>query len=187
MRLSNWIHLNFMNTFLFNKERKLGFLPPQLQTVKQWSFLYRCSQSESKCGGEHCPLLLKACHHPAVWSSLLPYVDRCAEGSAGWAQWHGRDLCSDGWVTLSVFVICFQDWSAVCVCRQPEPELTGEEHKTSGEQQHEGPPHVRQRHTSGETALRRMWTNDLSLPKSAHVQSKQGDYFQYIVSQYIKN
>ena len=36
-----------------------------------------------------------------------------------------------------------QDRSAVCVCCQPEPELSGEEHTETGQQQHEGPAHLR--------------------------------------------
>lgn len=53
---------------------------------------------------------------------------------------------------MLLFVLFFcQDRSPVCIRCQPEPELSGEEHTPTGQQQHEGPTHLCKRHADGET------------------------------------
>lgn len=91
------------------------------------------------------------------WWALTPTVDDMSlpdrmspltdVGAAGRSVAHG-----DRKLIMLVFVFFFcQDRSAVCICCQPEPELSGEEHTATGQQQHEGPTHLCKRHADGET------------------------------------
>lgn len=80
------------------------------------------------------------------WCMLTPTVDDML--SPGSVKTHPRATAmidegaerslSTRKVMAFVFVIHSQDRSAVCIRCQPEPELSGEEHTQTGQQQHEG-------------------------------------------------
>lgn len=81
------------------------------------------------------------------WSTLTPAV--CFVKRKKTPK---TDVAAASGSPLFFWFCCFQDRGAVLVRRQPEPELPGEEHPQAGQQQHEGPAHLRQRHADGEFA-----------------------------------
>lgn len=114
----------------------------------------RCIRFHSSCQGS-----VLQVQEGMWWCMLTPAVDDMSSPCRREHPPRGR--CA------VLTVICLQDRRAVRLRCEPEPELSGEEHPAAGQQQHEGPAHLRQRHTDGTRGVLEQHTAVPSSP--AHI------------------